>query len=200
VLKDDTFKQLLLWSQHGHNAADKIYRAIVAAHEGEVRVMPVLSPAGPVGATDGVDFETARPTYATRADKCHVSHVVADTEAWEQKVAQALEDRTDVLAYVKNTNLGFFIPYTIDGIERRYYPDFVARVMHEAVGPVNVILEVTGRREQDKAAKVETAKALWVPAVNNQGGYGQWAFVEVTDPWNAKQSLTEALDRLAGVG
>jgi type III restriction enzyme len=200
VLKDDTFKQLLLWSQHGNNAADKIYRAIVAAHEGETRVLPVPQPGNAIGTTDGVDFETARPVYVTRSDKCHVSHVVADTDAWEQKVAQALEDRDDVLAYVKNANLGFAIPYTIDGIERRYYPDFVARVRHDLLGPLNVILEVTGRREQDKAAKVETAKTLWVPAVNNQGEFGQWAFLEVTDPWNAKQSLSEALERLAGAG
>jgi type III restriction enzyme len=26
---------------------------------------------------------------------------------------------------------------------------------------------------------------LWVPAVNNHGGFGRWAFVEVTDPWDA---------------
>ena len=31
TLQDDTFKQLLLWTQHGGNAADKIYRPIVAA-------------------------------------------------------------------------------------------------------------------------------------------------------------------------
>ena len=25
----------------------------------------------------------------------------------------------------------------------------------------------------------------WVPAVNNWGGLGRWAFLEVTDPWDA---------------
>jgi predicted AAA+ superfamily ATPase len=35
--------------------------------------------------------------HATRADKCHVSHVVADTESWEQKMAQTLEDMTEVI-------------------------------------------------------------------------------------------------------
>lgn len=199
-LKDDTFKQLLLWSQHGSNAAGKIYRAIVAAREGEARVLPVPAPGSPIGTTDPVDFVTTRPTYLTREDKCHVSHVVADTESWEQKMAQALEDMDEVLAYVKNYDLGFSIPYTVEGIERRYFPDFVARVRHETLGPLNLVVEVTGQREQDKAAKVETAKTLWVPAVNNEGSYGQWAFVEVADAYNAKKTIREALDGLAAAG
>jgi len=31
----------------------------------------------------------------------------------------------------------------------------------------------------------------WVPAVNNHGGFGRWAFVEIDDPWNA-QSLIQS--------
>jgi len=154
TLSDDTFPQLLLLSQHGSNAADKIYRSIVKAHEGEAHVVPIFHPDGSVGTTNGVDFVTARPTYLTREDKCHISHVVADTESWEQKVAQALEDMDAVEAYAKNHNLGFTIPYTIDGIDRRYYPDFIARVQHGVLGTLNLVLEVTGQREQDKAAKV----------------------------------------------
>ncbi len=199
-LHDDTFKQLLLWSQLGSDASDRIYRSIVAAHEGEARVMPILQAASPVGSTDEVDFMTVRPAYLTRADKCHVSHVVADTGSWEQKVAQALEDCDEVVAYVKNHDLGFTIPYTIEGIERRYHPDFLARIQHPTLGPLNLVIEVSGRREQDKAIKVETARNLWVPAVNHQGGYGQWAFVEIQDPWNAKNVLREALDGLAAGG
>ncbi|WP_437515157.1 BPTD_3080 family restriction endonuclease [Sorangium sp. So ce1099] len=200
TLSDDTFPQLLLLSQYGSNAADKIYRSIVTAHDGEAHVLPVFHPDGAVGTTDGVDFVTARPTYLTREDKCHISHVVADTESWEQKVAQALEDMDEVEAYAKNHNLGFTIPYTIDGIERRYYPDFITEVRHEALGPLHLVLEVTGQREQDKAAKVETAQKLWVPAVNNDGRHGLWAFVEVTDPWNAKDVIRRALGRLATAG
>jgi type III restriction enzyme len=200
TLSDDTFPQLLLLSQHGSNAADKIYRSIVKAHEGEAHVVPIFHPDGSVGTTNGVDFVTARPTYLTREDKCHISHVVADTESWEQKVAQALEDMDEVEAYVKNHNIGFTIPYAIDGIERRYYPDFIARVQHEELGRLNLVLEVTGQREQDKATKVDTAQKLWVPAVNNDGGHGLWAFVEVTDPWNAKDVIRKALERLATAG
>jgi type III restriction enzyme len=41
-----------------------------------------------------VDFDTIKPVWPTRADKCHVSHVVADTGSWEQKLAQVLEELT----------------------------------------------------------------------------------------------------------
>jgi len=28
------------------------------------------------------------------------------------------------------------------------------------------------------------ARILWVPAAKNQGGYGRWAFLEISDPWD----------------
>jgi len=55
--------------------------------------------------------------------------------------------------------------------------------------PLNLIVEVTGEKKKDKAAKVSTARNLWVPAINNHGGFGRWGFVEVGDPWDAKQML-----------
>jgi type III restriction enzyme len=32
----------------------------------------------------------------------------------------------------------------------------------------------------------------WVPAVNNHGGFGRWAFVEVSDPWDAEGTIRAA--------
>ncbi len=40
-----------------------------------------------------------------------------------------------------------------------------------------------GKDEQDQEAKPATARTLWVPAVNNRGGFGRWAFLEITDPY-----------------
>jgi type III restriction enzyme len=45
--------------------------------------------------------------YATRDDRCHISHVVADTDSWEQKMAQTLESMEQVVGYFKNHNVGF---------------------------------------------------------------------------------------------
>ena len=181
-----TFKQMLLLLQEAHNAADRIYGAIVRSTAGEKRLLPILYPYDPEGSTRWVDFDTTRPVWNTRADKCHVSHVVADTKSWEQKMAQVLEDMEDVAAYVKNDHLGLLIPYTHDGREHVYLPDFIARLDdgRGAADWLNVIIEVSGEKRPDKAAKVKAAKELWVPAVNNHGGFGRWAFVEVTDPWN----------------
>ena len=55
------------------------------------------------------------------------------------------------------------------------------------------LLEVTGEKRADKEAKVSTARNLWVPAINNDGRFGKWAFLELRDPWNAKTEITDFL-------
>jgi type III restriction enzyme len=191
TLKDNTFPQLLLMIEFAHDAADRIYKAIVASTDGTPALKPILRPYDTVGSTRYVDFDTTRPVYATRDDKCHISHVVADTDSWEQKLAQTLEDMDEVVRYVKNHNLSFAIPYTLNGEEKNYIPDFIACI-DDGNGPddlLNLIVEVTGEKKKDKAAKVATARTLWVPAVNNHGGFGRWAFIEIADPWNAKSMI-----------
>jgi len=194
--KDDTFKQLLFFQQFALEGADRIYRGIAAAEQGTRRLLPILRPYDPWATTAFVDFDTARSVYETRADRCHVSHVVADTKSWEQKLAQTLEDLTGVVCYVKNDRQpGFAIPYTFEGNQHQYYPDFVAR-LDDGHGPadlLSLLIEVTGEKKRDKEAKVATARTLWVPAVNNHGGLGRWAFVEVTDPYNCQTQLRAAI-------
>jgi len=199
TLKDDTFPQMLLWNQFALEAANRIYRSIVDATTGEKVLKPILFPYDTEGSTRFVDFDTSRAVYATREDRCHISHVVADTDSWEQKMAQTLESMGQVASYFKNHNVGFTIPYTLNGVERNYIPDFVAK-MRTGSGEVNLIIEVTGERRADKEAKVATARTLWVPAVNNHGGFGRWAFVEVLDPWDAKAELRAALAAVADNG
>ena len=195
--KDNTFVQLLLLIELAHDAADRIYRAIMASTDGEAALKPIMRPYDTIGSTKYVDFDTTRPVYRTDPDKCHVSHMVADTESWEQKMAQTLEDMAEVRSYVKNHNLGFTIPYTMNGEEKQYVPDFLIRV-DDGYGDenlLNLIVEVTGERRKEKVAKVSTAKFLWIPAVNNQGAFGRWAFLEITDPWNAQNLLRKAITR-----
>jgi len=42
--------------------------------------------------------------------------------------------------YVKNEHLGFAIPYSFDGEEHNYLPDFTVRIQdgHGALGPLQV--------------------------------------------------------------
>ena len=63
---------------------------------------------------------------------------------------------------------------------------------------LNLIIEVSGEPRKDKAARTSTARTLWVPAVNNHGGFGRWAIFEVRDPWNAKTELREFVEQLEG--
>ena len=189
ICKDNTFPQLLLLIEFAHNAADRTYRAIVQSADGEKSLKPILRPYDTLGSTRYVDFDTTKPTYPTRDAKSHVSHIVADTFSWEQKLAQTLEDMDEVICYVKNQSLGFRIPYTIDGEERNYEPDFLVRIQDGSDDILTLIIEVTGERKKDKEAKVSTGKTLWVPAVNNHGGFGRWAFLEVQDPWDAQNLI-----------
>jgi len=193
TLKDNTFPQLLLLIEFAHDAADRIYKAIIASQDGPKHLKPILRPYDYTGSTRYVDFDTTRPVYSSDPNKCHISHVVADTESWEQKMAQVLEEMNEVVCYVKNHNLNFTIPYTLDGEDRNYIPDFIVRVRDGKEDLLNLIIEVTGEKKKDKAAKVATARTLWIPAVNNHGGFGRWAFLEISDPWDAKNTIRAAL-------
>ncbi|MCX6832162.1 MAG: DEAD/DEAH box helicase family protein [candidate division Zixibacteria bacterium] len=195
VCLDNTFVQLLLLHEWKYDASDRIYQAIVSSQSDEPVLKPILKPYDTFGSTRFVDFDTTRANYATRPDRCHVSHVVADTDSWEQKLAQSLEDMDEVHCYVKNHNLGFNIPYTLNGEQHNYVPDFIARI-DDGKGTedlLNLIIEVTGEKKKDKVAKVATARNLWIPAVNNHGGLGRWKFVEIDDPWNAKNAIIDCL-------
>ena len=175
--KDDAFVQMLLLHRIADDACDRIYRAI-ARHRPDgpdvVGVRPSLHPFEPAGSTRFVSFDTRKATYRT-GEKCHVSHVVCDTGSWEQKLARSLEEMDEVRYYVKNEHLGFAIPYSLDGEEHNYLPDFIARIQdgHGDDDLLNLIVEVSGAGRRDKAAKVATTRTMWVPAVNGTGAFGR---------------------------
>lgn len=150
--------------------------------------IPVAKP------TDGVSFNTSRATYQTNY-KCHISHVALDS-GWEGRMAQALEYMDEVYAYVKNQNLDFRIPYAFEGQPHSYIPDFIARIEdgHGQADLLNLIIEVSGPPLPAKAAKTAMIQNLWVPAVNNSGQFGRWAFVEVKDPDSAMQTIRMFID------
>lgn len=183
--KAGTYPQMLLLTEKAYSASDAIYQAIVRGDPNRF-LKPILPPDNVQGSTHGVDFFTTRSTYTTRVDKCHISHMVADTDSWEQKMACFLETECDeVICYVKNQNLGFSIPYTSDGRQRNYIPDFLIRWNDgKSDDPLTLILEVSGNPDPTKRDKTHYAREYWVKAVNQHGGFGRWAFVEVTDPYN----------------
>jgi type III restriction enzyme len=189
-LKDGAFPQMLLFAELSHAAAERIQRAIYAGTRGEKRLLPNLRPYEPIGSTDDVWFETTKVCFETT--KSHFNLVVQDS-GWESKLAETLESMPEVVAYAKNQGLNFKIPYTYEGRAGNYVPDFLIRLRDAAsTGPADLltlVLEVTGEARKEKQAKVATATDLWIPAVNNWGGAGRWAFLEVTDPWDAEHLI-----------
>lgn len=199
TLKDDAFIGLLAMAQRADDAVEKLYLSIVRYHGGERKLVPLLRPYDPVGSTRYVDFDTTKEVFVTHPERCHISHVVCDS-GWEAHLAGKLEHLTAVRMYVKNQGLGFTIPYTIDGQQRSYVPDFIARV-DDGNGDddlLNLLIEVSGAGRRDKEHKVNTARNLWVPAVNNHGGFGRWRFIEVTDPWEAAGMIEAVVNEVAG--
>jgi type III restriction enzyme len=183
-LKDGTFLQLLLIAELSHLAAERIYGAIVRGTAGEKRLMPIVRQYDAMGSTEYVDFTTTKEIWTTRPDKSHLSAVVLDS-GWEAKLAETLESMPEVLSYAKNQDLNFKVPYAFEGAPLNYVPDYLIRLNDGGPEPLTLILEVTGEQKKAKRAKAEAARDLWVPAVNNDGRYGRWAFLEVTDPWDA---------------
>ena len=196
VCKDGAFPGLLLLAEESHDAAARIYRSIVRGTQGEKRLRPILRPFEPAGSTREVDFDTTKAVYETA--KSHLNFVVLDS-GWEAKVADVLEGMPEVAAYVKNQGLNFKIPYAFEGQAHNYVPDLLVRIEGgmEPQAPTTLIVEVTGERKKDKAAKVATAQTLWVPAINNDGRFGRWSFLEVTDSWDAEHLIREAIARIA---
>jgi type III restriction enzyme len=192
--KDGAIPQMLVLAEFANDAADRIQRSVMRTTEGEGRLGPVLRSTDSIGSTASVDFTTTKGVYATDPMKSHLNFVALDSN-WEAKLASTLEGMSEVQSYVKNQSLGFQIPYSFGGTSANYLPDFIVRLLDGSDPPLNVILEVTGERKKDKAAKVATATDLWVPAVNNHGAFGRWAFLEIADPWDAA-SLIRSTFRL----
>lgn len=193
---DDTTPQHLLIQELGQRAAQCVLGSIQVAHADESIVLPTFG-APPELSTDGVTFQTAKPVWDTSPEKCHLTHVVADTDAWEQKAAQVLEALPEVIAYVKNDRLGFAIPYVLDGVTRRYFPDFIAKVDdgRGEADPLHLVIEVTGQVRRAKRVKVATAVGTWLPALHAAqragAAVGRWSVVEVRDVSEMRTALRE---------
>ena len=94
-----------------------------------------------------------------------------------------VEKHPRVIAYVKNHNLGFEVPYRYGSESRKYLPDFIVLVDdgHGKDDLLHLIVEIKGYRREDAKEKKSTMDTYWVPGVNNARIYGRWAFAEFTD-------------------
>lgn len=182
VLKDRMVIGYLSVGEYFLGAITKIQQAIVTENiekQKDKKLLPILAPYDTVGSTRYVDFLTTKNVRETV--KSHINYVVADTEEWEQGVAKKLEQMSEILAYVKNQNLGFTIPYEHQGLGHHYTTDFIVKIEMPDKSVLNLIIEVTGKKDDKKAIKVKTTREFWIPAVNNTEKFGKWAILEIQD-------------------
>lgn len=183
VLAGNTQPAQLLYYSIADRVADRILAAISRGQEGGGRVLAMLDPYNREGSTRHVSFMTSKDRYET-GERCHVNFAVIDSD-WESEFCRVADKHSRVLAWVKNHNLGFEVPYSASGEARRYRPDFILRV-DDGRGPddpLNLVVEIKGARDEDDKDKAETMRTRWVPGVNALGDYGRWDFAEFTDVW-----------------
>jgi type III restriction enzyme len=138
--------------------------------QGEAPEVPRYEANRGPGSTAEVDFWTSRDVR--EVTHCHLNYVVADTARWEQSAAYYLDRHPAVAAFVKNSGLGFAIPYLHNGQAHDYVPDFLVRLKTDPVS--HLILETKG---YDPLDEVKGAAAeRWVAAVNADGSHGRWRY------------------------
>jgi len=183
VCRGGTYPALLLYQDLADIACNRITAAITAAFAGERPIKGVLDSYNPVGSTAHVRFNTSRThRWQTDPARCHVNWVVLDSD-WEAELCRVAESHPRVKAYVKNQGLGLEVPYRYGSETRRYLPDFIVVVDdgHGAQDLLHLVVEIKGYRREDAKEKKATMDTYWVPAVNNMGTLGRWAFAELTE-------------------
>lgn len=201
----DTPPGMLLLAQPRARAVEAVADSLVRYPEARrERLLPIMRRFDGSGATDDVYFLTRKAVV--EATKSHVNLVVLDGpkgNTWEETVAGLLEADARVAAYVKNDHLGFEIPYLFEGRSHSYVPDFLARLAAEPGDDVErtLIIEVSGGRKLHQspgptAVKAATARDQWCTAVNNDGGFGRWGYLEIHSMLAAEGLLGEAIENL----
>jgi type III restriction enzyme len=143
------------------------------------------------GTTSDVEYATRKEPFAVL--KSHVNYVVPDSQ-WERIAAYALDTSPAVHSFVKNSGLGFAIPYLHSGTGHDYLPDFIARLAADQ--DRYVIFETKGL--DDRLAEKQAAAMRWVNAINRDGRFGIWSYsllqdrARIPDEINAELSKATA--------
>jgi type III restriction enzyme len=153
---------------------------------GEVPELPLYEKNRAEGSTAEVDFWTSRDVR--EVVHSHLNYVVADTKQWEQAAAYLIDTHPAVESFVKNTGLGFAIPYFHNGQPHDYEPDSIIRFRRQSRR--HLILETKGH---DDLAEVKAQAAKrWVDAVNADGRYGTWEYVMVPNVGDVVRAIDAA--------
>ena len=197
VCKGGTYPAQLYYQELADMACNRITAGITAAFIGERPIRAELDPYNPVGSTSHVRFNTSRmERWQTAPNRCHINWVVLDSD-WEAEFCRVAEAHPRVRAYVKNHNLGLEVPYRYGSETRRYLPDFIVLV-DDGRGDddlLHLVVEIKGYRREDAKEKKSTMETYWVPAVNNLGTMGRWAFAELTEIYEIESDFGAKVDK-----
>jgi len=157
----------------------------------------MLDPYNPTGSTAHVRFNTSRTLrWQTDARRSHINWVILDSN-WESEFCRVAESHPRVRSYVKNHNLGLEVPYRYGSVARTYLPDFIVLVDdgHGDDDLLHLVVEIKGYRREDAKEKKSTMETYWVPGVNRLGGYGRWAFAELTDMYQIESEFSSMVEK-----
>lgn len=167
LFHQDPLRKRILYSLHIDAMVQHLMSHVI--EQNTVKLEPVFDGERPIGSTRDM-----RTWYTTRVaeptQRSQISHIVVDS-GWEKYAANAVETHPDVAAWAKNDHLGFHILYLWNGSKRKYIPDFLIRFKSGKT----LVLEIKGVDSPQDQAK-RKALADWVKAVNEQGGFGTWAW------------------------
>ncbi len=190
----------LLYQELAERACQKITQSITKRElEKDRPVIALTDRYNPISSTRYVNFNTSKPDrWETDPKKCHVNWAMLDSQ-WEGEFCRILESKAhpQVLAYVKNHNLGLEVPYLNGSIPRSYYPDFIL-LIDDGKGmedPLHLVVEIKGYKGEDAKIKKSTMESYWIPGVNRLGEFGRWDFVELTEPYEMEADLKEKLEK-----
>ena len=178
-------------------ACERITAGIIRKFVGQRPILVLLDPYNSTGSTAHVNFNTSKTDrWETDVRRCHLNWVILDSD-WEGEFCRVVESHPRVLAYVKNHNLGFEVPYRYGSESRKYRPDFIVRVDdgHGDKDLLHLIVEIKGYRREDAKEKEATMETYWVPGVNHLGAYGRWAFAEFTDVYRIEADFKAKVER-----
>ncbi|MBW0004511.1 MAG: DEAD/DEAH box helicase family protein [Hyphomicrobiales bacterium] len=193
VCKGGTYPAQLKYKMLAEMAARRITTAINRKFLDERPIKALLDPYNPAGSTRYVRFNTTRTNRWDTSGpppKNQVNWVVLDSD-WEAEFCRVAEGHPNVIAYTKNHNLGFEVPYRYGSETRRYRPDFIVLV-DDGKGPadaLHLVVEIKGFRREDAKEKKATMETYWVPGVNHLGTYGRWAFAEFTEVYQIQSDF-----------
>jgi hypothetical protein len=101
VCLGDTKKAMVTYREMADQAAELIFLACQPQKPEPGVVKAILDPYTPTGSTRFVNFSTSKPLYTTSPTRCHVNHVVLDSD-WEAEFVRVAEAHPLMLAYVKS--------------------------------------------------------------------------------------------------